>query len=180
VVTHTDTWDCPTCHAAVSTPYCPECGERPLRPRELTFRGLLGQLVEALTTVDGRLLRTFRCLVGRPGSLTVAYLQGRRKPYVGPVPLFLIANALFFATESLTGGKVFTTPLDAHLHTQPWSHTAELLVSQRLAARQMTLESYAPVFDHTVAVNARSLIVFMGCRSWVRSRSCFPGAGARR
>jgi len=76
VVTHSDPWTCPTCHTTVSTPYCPGCGERPLRPRELTFRGLLGQLLGALTTVDGRLLRTFRCLIGRPGFLTLAYLQG--------------------------------------------------------------------------------------------------------
>jgi len=175
VVTHTDPWTCPTCHTTVSTPYCPGCGERPLRPRELTFRGLLGQLLGALTTVDGRLLRTFRCLIGRPGFLTLAYLQGQRKPYVGPVPLFLIANALFFAIESLTGGKVFTTPLDAHLHTQPWSPTAELLVSHRLAARQMTLESYAPVFDHAVAVNARSLIVFMALSFVGALAIVFPG-----
>ncbi len=160
-MTHTDPWSCPTCHTAVSTPYCPECGERPLRARELTFRGLFDQLVRAFTPVDGRLIRSFRCLAGRPGFLTVAYLQGQRKPYVGPVPLFLIANALFFATESLTGGKVFTTPLDAHLHTQPWSHAADVLVSHRLAAKQTTLDLYAPVFDRAVAVNARSLIVFM-------------------
>jgi hypothetical protein len=160
-VTHTDPWSCPTCRATVSTPYCPECGERPLRARELTFRGLFDQLVGAFTPVDGRLLRTFRCLAGRPGFLTVAYLQGQRKPYVGPVPLFLIANALFFASESLTGGRVFTTPLDAHLHTQPWSAGAELLVSHRMAATQTSLDLYAPVFDHSVAVNARSLIVFM-------------------
>lgn len=160
-MTHTDPWNCPTCHTTVSTPYCPGCGERPLRPRDLTFRGLFDQLVRAFTPVDGRLIRSLRCLVVRPGFLTVAYLQGQRKPYVGPVPLFLIANALFFATESLTGGKVFTTPLDAHLHTQPWSPVAELLVSHRLAAKQTTLDLYAPVFDRAVAVNARSLIVFM-------------------
>src|SRR5580765_3247122 len=36
-VTHMEPWNCPTCHTTVSTPYCPECGERPLHPRELTF-----------------------------------------------------------------------------------------------------------------------------------------------
>ena len=171
-------WNCPTCHTLVSTPYCPTCGERPLHPRELTFRGLFDQLILAFISVDGRLLRTLRSLVGRPGFLTVAYLQGQRKPYVGPVPLFLIANALFFATESLTGGKVFTTPLNAHLHTQPWSGAAELLVSHRLAAKQTTLEAYAPLFDHAVAVNARSLVVFMAL-SFVAALS-IVFSGARR
>ena len=160
-MTVTEPWTCPTCNATVSTRYCPGCGERPLRERDLTLRGIVNQLVQAFTKLDGRLIRSFRCLVGRPGFLTVAYLQGQRKPYVGPVPLFLIANALFFATESLTGGKVFTTPIDSHLHTQPWSRVAELLVSNRLDAMQTTLDVYAPVFDHAMARNARSLIVFM-------------------
>jgi uncharacterized protein DUF3667 len=157
----TASWTCPTCNATVSTPYCPGCGERPLREHELTLRGIFNQLVRALIKIDGRLILSFRCLVGRPGFLTVAYLQGQRKPYVGPVPLFLIANALFFATESLTGGKVFTTPIDSHLHTQPWSRVAELLVSHRLEAMQTTLDVYAPVFDHAMARNARSLVIFM-------------------
>ena len=175
-MTHTEPWNCPTCHTTVLTPYCPECGERPLHPRELTFRGLLDQLVGAFTAVDGRLIRSLRYLVSRPGFLTVAYLQGQRKPYLGPLPLFLVANALFFASESLTGGRVFTTPLNAHLHTQPWSQAAELLVSHRLAAKQTTLDLYAPVFDHAVAVNARSLIVFMALSFVAALAMVFPGS----
>jgi hypothetical protein len=150
-MTETEPWTCPTCNSTVSTPYCPGCGERPLRERELTLRGIFNQLVQAFTNLDGRLIRSFRCLVRRPGFLTVAYLQGQRKPYVGPVPLFLIANALFFATESLTGGKVFTTPIDSHLHTQPWSRVAELLVSHRLEAMQTTLGAHALFSLHVYA-----------------------------
>ena len=85
-VTHTEPWSCPTCHTTVSTPYCPVCGERPLHPRELTFRGLLDQLVGAFTAVDGRLIRSLRYLVSRPGFLTVAYLHGQRKPYPRAAP----------------------------------------------------------------------------------------------
>ncbi len=175
----TEPWTCPTCNATVSTPYCPLCGEHPLREHELTLRGIFNQLVQAFINIDGRLIRTFRCLVGRPGFLTVASLQGQRKPYVGPVPLFLIANALFFATESLTGGTVFTTPIDSHLHTQPWSRVAELLVSHRLAAMQTTLDVYAPIFDHAMArMRGRSSSSWR-CRLWpapsiVFSRSRSP------
>ena len=160
-MTETEPWTCPTCSTTVSTPYCPGCGERPLRARELTLRAIFSQFVQAFIKIDGRLFLSFRCLVGRPGLLTVAYLHGQRKPYVGPVPLFLIANALFFATESLTGGTVFTTPIDSHLHTQPWSRVAEFLVSHRLEAMQTTLDVYAPLFDHAMARNARSLVIFM-------------------
>ena len=161
MVTKIEPWTCPNCNTGVSTPFCPACGERPLRARDLTLRGLFNQMFEAFTNIDSRLMRSFRYLLSRPGFLTVAYLQGRRKPYIGPVPLFLIANVLFFATESLTGGKVFTTPLDSHLHTQPWSEFAPRLVAHRLEAMQTTLELYAPVFNQAVALKARSLIIFM-------------------
>lgn len=154
-------WTCPTCARDVTTPYCPGCGERLLRERELTLRGFIDQLVQAFTSIDGRLIRSFRYLVTRPGFLTVAFLQGRRKPYLGPIQLFLLANVLFFAAESVTGGQIFTTPLQFHLNNQPWSSGAQRLVAQRLEDTHRTLESYAPVFDRAMALHARSLIIVM-------------------
>jgi hypothetical protein len=154
-------WTCPTCRTSVSSPFCPACGEHPLHERELTLRQLLKHLFEASTNVDGRILRSFLDLVGHPGVLTMAYLQGRRKPYIGPVPLFLIFNVLFFATEAATGGTVFTTPLQSHLHTQPWSGLAQQLVATRLESLHTTLALYTPLFDQAVGVKARSLIIFM-------------------
>lgn len=125
------------------------------------MRGFVGQVFEAFTSVDSKLLRSFRYLVARPGQLTVAYLKGQRQPFLRPVPLFLIANVLFFAVEALSGGTLFTTPLDWHLHRQPWSDFAPQLVADRLAAMHTTLEHYSPVFDRAVATHARSLIIFM-------------------
>jgi hypothetical protein len=132
-----------------------------MRERDLTLRVLLDQLLESFTNIDGRLIRSLRNLFARPGSLTVSFLRGQRKPYLGPVALFLIFNVLFFAAESVSGGKVFTTPLDSHLHTQPWSDAVRQIVMDRIAARNMTLETYAPVFDQAVALKARSLIILM-------------------
>jgi hypothetical protein len=154
-------WTCPSCQTGVTTRYCPSCGERRLLARELTLRGLVDQVFESFTNIDGRLLRSVRCLVTRPGALTVAYLDGRRTPYIGPVALFLAANVLFFAAESLTHGLVFTTPLESHLHTQPWSPLAQVLVTDRVAALHTTIDRYAPRFDGAIALHARSLILLM-------------------
>jgi len=154
-------WTCPTCHTEVGSAYCPDCGEKPLRARELSLRGLLDQMIEAFTNIDSKLVRSVRSLLTRPGLLTVAFLEGRRKAFLSPVALFLIANVLFFAMESLTGSTVFTTPLESHLHKQPWSVFAPQLVAHRLASLHTTLEQYAPVFDRAVALKARSLIICM-------------------
>jgi hypothetical protein len=125
------------------------------------MRGICEHVLESFTNVDSKLLRSFRYLIFRPGQLTVAYMQGRRQPFLRPVPLFLIVNVLFFAVESLTGGMIFTTPLDSHLHTQPWSEMVPSLVAGRLEALHTTLALYSPVFDHAVALKARSLIILM-------------------
>jgi hypothetical protein len=154
-------WICPTCHTGLVSAYCPGCGERPLRQRELTLRGLLDQMFEAFTNIDSKLVRSLRSLLTRPGLLTVAFLEGRRKAFLSPVALFLLANVLFFAMESMIASTVFTTPLDSHLHKQPWSGFAPQLVAHRLATLHTTLEQYTPVFDRAVALKARSLIIFM-------------------
>jgi len=154
-------WSCPTCKHTVLTTYCATCGERALRPRELTVRGIFEQAVEAFTNLDSRLIRSLVFVVVRPGTLTKAYLVGQRLPYIMPLQLFLVANVLFFAMESLTHSTIFSTPLDSHLHTQPWSDFAQWLVPYRLMSMGTSLESYAPNFDRAIALNARSLVVLM-------------------
>ena len=154
-------WMCPTCERKVVTPFCPECGERPLAPRDLTLRGMLAQLFNAITNIDGRVLSSLRCLVNRPGVLTVAYVQGRRARYIGPIQLFLVANVLFFAAQSLTGANIVGVTLASHLNTQDWSEIAQELVARRLNALQTTIDVYTPVFNQAVVLNAKTLIIVM-------------------
>ncbi|MBO6573911.1 MAG: DUF3667 domain-containing protein [Rhodothermales bacterium] len=46
--------------------------------------------------LDGRLWKTLYQLLFSPGSLTVEYLQGRRKRYLAPLRLYLSATITFF------------------------------------------------------------------------------------
>jgi len=91
-------------------------------------------------------------------ALTAAYLRGQRKPYILPFQLFVMANLLFFAVQSLSGVKIFATPIDSHVHSDVWGPIAESLVKRPLEATRTTLAEYAPVFDHAVALNAKSMI----------------------
>ena len=152
---------CPACSDVLAASYCPVCGERALDPKDLTLRGFVNHVAQTFTSVDGPLLRSFRCLVTRPGVLTAAYLRGQRKSYTLPLPLFLVANVLFFAMQSVTGAKLFSTPLKQHLQNDIWGGAAQQLVGHRLEMRQTALDLYAPVFDQAVEVNAKSLIVVM-------------------
>ena len=154
-------WTCPTCHRQIHTAYCPACGEHPLNEDDLKLRGLLKQFFHAFSSIDSRLVRSLRNLVRCPGLLTVAYVQGQRMPYTGPIQLFLIANVLFFAMQSLTNTNIVSTQLDSHLYNQDWSVLAQRLVSHHLETMHMTMESYAPIFNQAVVTNAKSLIILM-------------------
>jgi hypothetical protein len=154
-------WICPICRIEVATAFCASCGEKPLRPRDLTLRSLASQAFTALTSVDSRVVRSCRCLLLQPGSLTLAFLEGRRKPFIAALPLFLLANVLFFAVQSVSPEKVFSSPLGSHLHQQDWEALAQRLVAQKLAATGSSIEAYAPIFDRAVALNAKSLVILM-------------------
>lgn len=154
-------WTCPNCGIALTTPFCPGCGERPIGAIDLSLKGIAAQLMKTIAGVDGRLLRSVRALLLHPGSLTLAYGEGRRKPFIGPFQLFLLANVVFFAVQSLTHTRVFSSSLDSHLHHQDWSTLAQELVDHRLAATSSTLDRFAPLFDRAVVLHAKSLVIAM-------------------
>jgi len=154
-------WTCPNCGIALTTPFCPGCGERPIGAIDLSLKGIAAQLTKTIAGVDGRLLRSVRALLLQPGSLTLAYGEGRRKPFIGPFQLFLLANVVFFAVQSLTHTRVFSSSLDSHLHHQDWSALAQELVGHRLAAANTTLDRFAPLFDRAVVLHAKSLVIAM-------------------
>jgi len=154
-------WTCPTCRARVATRFCADCGEEAVAPADLSLRAMAAKLLHAFTSVDARAARTAWHLVRHPGRLTLSWMEGVRKPYVAPFQIFLLANVLFFALQWLTGANVFSSTLDSHLHHQDWSAFAQEQLQRRLARTQGSLQAYAPLFDHAVVVNAKSLIVTM-------------------
>lgn len=154
-------WTCPSCGKTRATRFCPSCGEEPLRPRDLKVDDWAGQMLKTFSSVDGRLLRSFRALLTRPGTLTTRYVAGQRRRYLNPLQLFLLANGLFFAIQSLTHFNIFSSTLDSHLTQQDWSPLAGPLVAERLRATGRTLADYAPLFDRAAVLHAKALIILM-------------------
>src|SRR5262245_404852 len=113
-------WTCQTCGAGAVAAYCGACGERRLSSRDLGVLAVLGQVFESIMNVDGRAFRTFRALFVQPGELTLAFLEGRRKQYVAPFQVFLIANVAFFALQSLLGFQVLSNTFESHVEKQTY------------------------------------------------------------
>jgi hypothetical protein len=73
----------------------------------------------------------------------------------------LIVNVVFFAVQSITRAKVYSTPLDSHLNGQDWSNLARYMVARRLADKGMSLDAYGPLFDQAATINARTFVFVM-------------------
>ena len=96
---------CASCgHPLAGESYCSRCGEEVLDARKLTLRYFLTHSVlHELVNVDGKIWRTLKLLLFRPGFLAIEYAAGRRRPYVGPVRVLIVAIiAYVLATQSGT------------------------------------------------------------------------------
>ena len=146
----------------MSGKFCAHCGEKRVGAEDHKLMHLLGHLIEAFTHADGKVFLTLRTLILRPGQLTADYLRGRRKPYIPPLQIFLIANLIFFLLHPLIGGSnTLTTDLDTHLHRMWHSAIAQSLVTPRLATRAISAETYAATFNSASVTHAKTLVILM-------------------
>lgn len=155
---------CPSCGASVDARYCPECGERRIHDGEWSLRRFLSDaLRELLGGADSRLWQSFRLLALRPGALTREHLRGRRRPYLKPIQLFLLANLFYFFVQPLTGYTGYNTPLRSQMERQYYSAPAglEARAIEQAAERGIELEMYAQLYDLQSGNLAKTLIIFM-------------------
>lgn len=81
---------CADCGAPLYGRFCSQCGEQTIDRHSLTlWHFLKHNLLHELSHVDGKIFRTFRYLLFRPGFLSAEYFAGRRGRYINPVRLLL-------------------------------------------------------------------------------------------
>ncbi len=95
---------CLNCRHVVAQRYCPNCGQENTDTRK-TFHHLFVHFFEDLTHYENAFWKTIRNLLFRPGSLTNAYMSGRRMSYLAPVRLYIFISFLTFFLISVLPGS---------------------------------------------------------------------------
>lgn len=96
---------CANCNTKLQGAVCHHCGQladefhRPVR-------GLVGEIIEGLLALDGRVARTIPNLLLRPGRITRAYLKGQRARFMPPFRLYIVASLIFFLLVPLVANSV--------------------------------------------------------------------------
>ena len=87
--------DCLNCGTEVAGRFCQQCGQENVEVKESFFQ-LLRHFVEDLTHFDGKLWKTVKLLLFKPGSLTKLYIEGKRASYIHPIRMYIFVSAVFF------------------------------------------------------------------------------------
>jgi hypothetical protein len=87
--------DCLNCGAAVSSKYCPECGQLNREPR-FNMKDLISDFVHDFTHFDSKFFRTTLFLITKPGFLTKEFIEGKRLKYLNPIRMYVFTSAIFF------------------------------------------------------------------------------------
>lgn len=99
------TFTCASCGHPLSGRFCSDCGEERIDPHSLTVRHFVTHAIHEVFELDGKIWRTLRALVLRPGFLASEYCAGRRRCYVNPFRL-LIVSAIVYALSTRGGLQV--------------------------------------------------------------------------
>ncbi|HEX7237589.1 MAG TPA: DUF3667 domain-containing protein [Gammaproteobacteria bacterium] len=154
---------CPSCGQRLAgASYCSSCGEEVLDARKLTLRYFVTHAVlHELLNVDGKIWRTLKYLLFRPGFLALEYAAGRRRPYVGPVRVLLVAIIAYaLATQSGIGFTLAVGPLKLSMAPAPMSpgRSIEATIEQvdRFGVlERMFTQRFGPVANASDEVRAR-------------------------
>src|SRR3954465_13478213 len=150
--------DCVSCGTKVFTPYCPNCGERRASDRRHSLIEFFREhVVEAVINADGRIIRTLKLLLVKPGKATAEFMRGARMPYLAPIQCFLIMNLAFFVWATAVGDRFFDTQLSVHVRGTPYSQVARRMVLARLASDSEPEAAYARRFNTMGTAQAKSL-----------------------
>ena len=93
--------ECENCGAELRGEHCYACGQ-PTKGLVRHFSSIVGDFVDTVFNIDGRIFRTLGPLLFKPGFLSLEYFAGHRVRYVSPVRLFVFTCLLAFLASRLS------------------------------------------------------------------------------
>ena len=108
--------NCKNCAAPLGGHYCAHCGQE-AQIETPTVGEFVREFLQDQVALEGKLLRTLKVLVAKPGQLTLDYIDGRRHRYIRPLRLYLTLSVVYFAVAGLSGNSDSSVS-DAHKHVK--------------------------------------------------------------
>jgi hypothetical protein len=138
---------CKNCGAGLSGEYCTACGQKKFDRDDLTLKEFGKEAADEIFNYDSKLLITLKYLILKPGKLTVDYLEGKQRRYIGPVRLYLIIIAVNFLVRDFDT----SSPMNVeYLNSFAKIEWAQNILSAKLAASGKTTAEFYHSFNADV------------------------------
>lgn len=148
---------CASCGTELVGKFCHACGEKKVSRKDFAVSGFFKEVLEKITHLDSKLLRSVKLLVVQPGFLTKEYLSGRRKAYAKPLSLFFVINVLYFLTIGFNGLRTYESPLRLQLRN-PYGRVVKALLEQRQAhSTEAEKQEFSVRFDRQNHILTKSM-----------------------
>lgn len=147
---------CKNCGESSEGNYCSHCGQKMTEHTNRSVLTLLGDLINNMLLFDNRFWISLKYLIVHPGRMTTEYLSGKRRKFISPVSLYLLANLIYFFFTPLTD---YSLPLHDQTQRQPYSGYASELVDQKLESDGMSFTEYEVIYNERTIRISKTLMI---------------------
>ncbi len=105
LIEHQHAAACKNCGATTNGNFCHQCGQA-THLHVPSAREFLHEFMAHYVAIEGKLWRSLKLLLFKPGLLSREYIEGRRVRYVEPLRLYLSFSIIFFAMMKLSGVEI--------------------------------------------------------------------------
>ena len=123
---------CKNCGATTSGNYCHACGQA-THLHVPSAREFLHEFLSHYVALEGKLWRSLKLMLFKPGFLTREYIEGRRVRYVEPLRLYLSFSIIFFFLVKLSGVQIMANDTDAPANARPPASASATMVGREQA-----------------------------------------------
>ncbi|MDQ6718788.1 MAG: DUF3667 domain-containing protein, partial [Gemmatimonadota bacterium] len=156
--------------------FCSQCGEKKFEKADYSLRPVIEEAVGEFIHFDGRLLRTVKTLVRKPGELARAYFHGGRSRYTRPLTLFVMINLVFFIIQPHTSLLGYGYSNYTNVRNSGGQRHIEL-IRAKLARTHEPAAEYAGRFNTVLQDQKKSVLLFSVPFLAVAMLLLFAGSG---
>ncbi len=140
---------------------------------------ILGAIFSTFTNLDSKFYKSFKYLFSRPGFLTAEFIAGRRKPYLGPFQIYLLASIVFYIL--LHDVDAFMVPSIWFFNYEEYGIRISTLVAEKMEILSVSKEELGVIYDGKVSTYSKLFLVvnlpILALISWIFKHKIVPEFG---
>jgi hypothetical protein len=149
---------CVTCSNEFVGKFCNRCGEKLISQHERSVLHFLEGAFHVVTHVDGKIFKNLKLLITSPGTISKNYAIGRRQPFMKPIPMFFVANLIYFLLPLF---QTFNTTLYSQRYSHEYGDFIAGRIERKMEERKMTFDELAKVYNTKTAGYSKLLLIVM-------------------